>query len=423
MGRDRPIPRSFSCRRVAVRRKAKSRALGIAGAAALGAAVTLDAIGARGALQAFVPFAGVAGNALLIAALFAAVGGPRRDARLEIDDNDLVLDRGGRRTVIPRSSIRGGWVVPEGEHAVAYVELTNGDVVRAELASPDDANALLEAAGVAAHQRALRVRMGPRWKAAAIGAGGALYAMFQIFPVFIEAPRLVSLGVAGAFMAAMAWLSAWLLGPFTVVIGTDGLEIRRGVRRKFVPYAHIRSVDTLGRDVLLELRDGQWVTITSSSDDRAHRDAVLERIRRAIENAPAVGASEVALSALDRNGSAFDVWLERLRAAAQRGGTYRNAQLSVDVIARVLSDARTAPERRIGAAVALRAIDANVAAEQIRVAAASSASEPVRVALERVLEDKLDEHCVDQAADAHAGGSAGTVKPEASRAAVPVART
>jgi hypothetical protein len=78
---------------------------------------------------------------------------------------------------------------------------------------------------------------------------------------------------------------------------------------------------------------------------------------------------------------------------------YRGVHLARPTLEQVLEDPAAPAERRIGAALALRALDATYAT-RVRVAAESCANELLRIALEKVADDDVDVDVVDDASRA-----------------------
>jgi hypothetical protein len=102
------------------------------------------------------------------------------------------------------------------------------------------------------------------------------------------------------------------------------------------------------------------------------------------------------LSALDRAGRPLSAWREALASLLEGTRAYREEPIDRRTLVRVLADVDVPAERRIAAAIAL-APQGGDTAERIREAAAASASEPLRVALERAADGTIDDETVDQA--------------------------
>jgi len=95
------------------------------------------------------------------------------------------------------------------------------------------------------------------------------------------------------------------------------------------------------------------------------------------------------------------VWRAELVALTDEQGdaAYRGIHLPRTTLEDVLDDGSAPAERRIGAALALRALDPSYAT-RVRLAAGSSANEHLRIALEKVADDDVDVGIVEDASRA-----------------------
>jgi hypothetical protein len=100
---------------------------------------------------------------------------------------------------------------------------------------------------------------------------------------------------------------------------------------------------------------------------------------------------------LDRGGRSLAAWRAALVDLARAGSSYRVAGLSPDDLAAVVGSPEAAVDRRIGAAIALRASGHPGAGERIRIAAERCASARVRAALQRVSEGAEEDEAVAEA--------------------------
>ncbi len=239
----------------------------------------------------------------------------------------------------------------------------------------------------------LRVRMGQRLDGPAWAAAATFFGALQMTPLLVLVALRLGLPVPGGVaLVTAATLGLWVLSrrhlsPAELVLGADGVAWQQGGCSRFAAYGVITAVAPEGRDVALTLRGGRRVRLSGTRADPVLQSTVVARIRAGMT--AAAGEIPPTLALLDRQGRTLPVWREALRALGA-GGVYRAMALSVDDLGRAMTDPRVPAERRIGAALALSAADPE-ARTRIRVAAEASASDTVRVALEQIARDALDE--------------------------------
>lgn len=149
------------------------------------------------------------------------------------------------------------------------------------------------------------------------------------------------------------------------MIGDDGVRVERGWGARF-----FRT-----RDPRL------WSALRGFGLDDVR---VASALRRAEERASAM-TTAAEPRAFARDGRSLDEWRRRL--AAMFEGGYRAGPKTTEEAASVLRSAASAPDERVGAAMALR-VAGDV--ERVRAAAAGIADERVRVALEAVASEADD---------------------------------
>lgn len=204
------------------------------------------------------------------------------------------------------------------------------------------------------------------------------------------------------------------------VVGDDGVDVDTGSGHRFVPFARVAEVDWDESSVILELRDGDSVTLSLMPPDtmratgqgtvaraQARRDALHERIRQRLAEWSArekSGHDEGgAVSLLDRNGRTLDAWCSAVRALVPEAGlSYRHLVLDQDTVANVLEDPHASVERRVAAAFALARRDDPEVRQRVRVVMEACASVPVRAAIDRAMHDALDEQTLDLVLEATA---------------------
>jgi membrane protein implicated in regulation of membrane protease activity len=322
-------------------------------------------------------------------------------AKLERVGERLALESSGlfgrRRRLL---DVRGGHILPEGRTSRAELHLATGDRVLVD--TPDDASAeaVLRLAGVdASHQRArfrLADPVGVVFAAmlllslALIPAGLALTALSTVLP--LAAASVLGLAAAVGF----TWFGLAATGMPEIAVGTDGLSYRRLRRDRFIPLGDITDVRASGMSLLIHLRDGsvrRIRSVTTVAADRAW--ALARRVREAQgvhgELLPAQ------LEVLDRRGRAVSDWLRALADVARAGTSYRSVGLTAEDLEAIVQSPDVTPERRIAAALALRAASPDTAPERLRIAAAQCASPGVRVVLEQASEGEVEESAVAEA--------------------------
>lgn len=331
---------------------------------------------------------------------------PRMRGSLAVDAQGVHFERGFGTRHIPRARVEGGWLVHDRERAEVELQLRGGDVVSTSVYTPDEAHAVLDAAGVDPSKRALTMQLGGAAIRSAIAVGSLVPATCAASMVSLGVGALLRLpSVALGFLiftlvALCVPLSLRVFGPPRVQVGHDGVSVQEGFRSWFVPFDQIVNASSQGFDVVLVLRDNQVRRIRAIGTGASRRAALLERIQAGIMASRQPRDLSARLTVLDRNGRTLDAWKQALHAVVNDRDAYRHTGLTRDEIAAALDDPRAAPDRRIGAAYALSLSDKQQAAGRVRVAVDTIAHEPVRVALERAAEGELDEAVVTAASEA-----------------------
>ncbi|MEP7121052.1 MAG: hypothetical protein ABJE95_09090 [Byssovorax sp.] len=318
---------------------------------------------------------------------------------IRCDRNDLVIERGGLRRV-PLAEVETGFVVPTRAGTSVELHLKGGDVIDVGVRAADEAAALLRSARVDVARQRCRIQLvdqNARLFIALFTAGALAYCSLPALGILAVLFR----GDTGA----LVW--ACLLALSTVValrgtalpeltIGTDGIAFKRGFRETFVPFEELVEIRPAGLGILVRTRDGRSRTIFSPAGVGPERfEALLLRIREAM--AARAQGRQPALELLDRRGRSVREWRVALAEVARRGTSYRDVGISIDDLEAVIGSPDATPERRLAAAVALRAAAHPAATSLIRVAAAQCASQRLRVALEKVGEGDDDDLALAEA--------------------------
>lgn len=433
-----------------------ARVFGRAGAGSLAAC-----LGLAGAGIALPPPAGVlaglfAASAAMLAVglcvagaavwLLAAWGAARQRASVRVSDA-LYLELEGRRRAIPLPAVRGA-LLRRGGRALTLTT-DEGLVLTLALAEPAEARRLLDAIAEGSPAAAWRARVylpaPPRLRKALAVAFAAAVALLA-GALADGAVALAASALAGITFWVLAEIAGWPCRRAELVVGNDGVALRRAGRERFLPLASIAGVVATEHGLALALAGGERLDLDllppalrrpalAEADPALDRDPradpapeaarprllgwlrgrapqplsghlaagrrarALHLLRERLGIAGGAGVERVARSGgstaaalLERRGRALPVWQETLRALVrQAGGGYRVAALSSDQALEVLQDGRAPVEVRIGAAMALSTGDDRAATRRLRAAIAACASEEVRAALEQAAEGELEE--------------------------------
>lgn len=339
--------------------------------------------------------AGLLGLTMFGAAAVAGVtmlelGNTRGAAR--IADGALWLMPGNRRVAL--DDLEMGYVVPAKKPRLELVR-KNGTAIVIEADDVAAADAFLAATGLDVAKRRCRVTFTDpiaRIVAALVLLGALGYAaMFGLAFFMAVLPKQIAL---------ISWITALLLSVVGVVqitappeltIGVDGISIRRTFGTIFVPLDEVQEVRPAGLAVEIVRRGKPTIRLNAISGVQVARLEALQV--RVLQAQAARNASGAPVWLLDRGERSFTAWRDALGSVTQTAGSYRAQGLSPDDLAAILEGAKESVERRLGAAIALASIDAN----RVRIAAAASANEHVRIALESVANGSIDEAEIESA--------------------------
>jgi hypothetical protein len=372
----------------------------------LGNGLVLVALAGIGAA----PVLGVAGW------LASLLRGSVRDAVLVVDAKGARVD-GARSPLVRREEVASGIVVPRGTAWDVELETRGGDVARVGVADESSADRLLAALGLGAAQRRTTVRFARLFSRLALG-----FATFVVLTwISMIAARIVA-GPAGA-PAAMGIgslcaypLAALLIGPINrallwteVIVGVDGLSVRKGLSRRFIPFADVvraelynrrfmgrgRTIDVPG-GIELWKADGSSEQVPLDPDDAQLRTAILQRIRQSLAVRRAADEPEALLDALARKGRTATSWRRDL-SQLWRDAAYRDRVVRREDVAVALEDVAAPAEQRVGAAIALVASGDPEAPARVRIAADACADPALREALTAIAADEESDAVIDAA--------------------------
>jgi len=379
-------PESFACKGAELQRRRVAHALIVIG---LGAMLVVAYLGARlpyeyvGWRHAWLPLGVMAALAIFFTLAVSYAYGFRRAGTVTLDDTGMILRTGtkSREERVARREVTSGYTIPRtGE---VKLELTGARGLRLELQEGDAGERLLERLGQSVRSRALaaplRGELGALTKGlvALLVSSVASLALFGSFfgPQHLLVTLFVSLAASTTFTAFVLRRFGW---P-KVYVGIDGVRVAGGLRARFVPYVDIGPVHEMSGELQVALRDGTLLHLQTVGQSHDEIAALARRIEQG--RAACLTGATNDLGALGRDGRSIHQWNVDVRRTAIASGGFREQALGREDYERLLLDARAPTDQRIGAALALRAVDPDAPA-RIRVAATASANEKLRVALE-----------------------------------------
>jgi hypothetical protein len=264
-------------------------------------------------------------------------------------------------------------------------------------ATRDEARRLLASLGLAPEQR----RYTFRWRSWDLRfwswLGTAAILGFLVAPILFMERGLTSVCILPAVpLLAAEVVSRWLSYRETT-IGLDGIEASSPSGRTFVRFANVRELRAEHAAVLVETHDGHRHRCLA--DLPSHLDGAL--FERASAGLVAARARTVARrpeeALLERGDHSFAEWKRRASEAIETAAAFRRTPLDVDDLRAILADPTAPAERRLAAAIAVSRRASQP--DDVRMAAQSTASPRMRVALEEIAEGEASERSVAAALD------------------------
>lgn len=177
-----------------------------------------------------------------------------------------------------------------------------------------------------------------------------------------------------------------------VIVGDDGVEIRRVFGSRFVAIADVRDVRLDERALYVALRDGRTVRLgygVRTGSGAAAKQAALarsllgDRIREAMRVA-SVRAEGSEIVELRRGARTPQEWLAALRQVAAGATQYREGAIRFEDVEKIATDGSAPNELRVGAAIVLRLAEPERSRDLVRIAAEATAATEARTVLEAI---------------------------------------
>ena len=333
---------------------------------------------------------------------------------IEIDPLAVRIRCGGTREVSLRDQIKSAYYVSRyvrgseriiaGGRRAATVEvvLEDGDIVSIEVASVEKAREVIARLGFGPGQRRVTMSLGsPPRRLYHLLIGVAAYYIGRVFAMPFHligatwSEAVAVLALPAAMFAVYFGLKSLMREP-ELVVGSDGVLVRSGRKRRFLPASSIRGIEqaSIALPLLIHTSDRDLSdVIDGKALDLERRGAAASLLSERFLATPPPSSRDVLSDTFARGDRSLADWKNELAGRAQ-AGSYRTPAQHEDDAAAVLASVRASDEERAGAALALRI--AGEPKERIRIAASGVADEQLRDALEAIAEEESDE-AVDRA--------------------------
>ncbi len=404
-----PEPLSLESPSIASRVRSLPRALGWAGAGAyLLPAWALVISRALGVYSHDIEMAHAIG---LITCLTAGLLGfglanrPGRPGRVEVDDHGIRLHIRGETKHIVSPMITSAVIVPSSRGCRVEIALEDDTTLSIEAEEPQ-ARALLERIEQSKHAASMTIGMQtptPVWMALTVFGS---YCAHIVLSVVLYELGLYTPWLLAAVPTLSALVTFVLLASTHVVVGDDGIQLRRALGSRFISFDAMQAVAlTPDGRLRITLAGGEVVHIGSRSAGHTYASALAKRIDEL--KSPEHGAAAAAMQQLTRGDRSIAAWREALRGLLSAQPGYRGPRLSPREALEVVVDPSRRVEQRVGAVLALAdsgALD-DAARKRLRIAADASANPQLRVVLQGAAEDALEDAAIAEAVEADATAS------------------
>jgi hypothetical protein len=187
------------------------------------------------------------------------------------------------------------------------------------------------------------------------------------------------------------------LGLTTVTLASDGVRKHGVFGSRFIAWRDVVEVVPLldafrPLGIRLVARDGRGMNLEASGDQYLELRERLEEDRRNFE-ARIVSGLDPDLFA--RKGLSVEAWRVRVAEVVGAGGSFRTAEIRLEDVVCVLEDPGADAEVRVGAALALAALEPVKAARIVGLTAHHVGEDRLRAALVEATEREPDEEVLD----------------------------
>lgn len=304
-----------------------------------------------------------------------------------------------------REELVQGAIVPTDEALLVRLERRRGPALLVRVRDEAEGQALLHALGFDAEHVAAQMHVSSGLVAMSVGR----QLLYTLGPAFIVQALgmafLFAFGKEGApvFVGSIVALMAWILSigywPTTVRVGTDGIYTRWLTRERFTPLDRIRIATTYDEivstkrqhGVKLTLTNGEELRIPTGQTDIGASDA--RRLHHRIYEAMTARGSgaKAPTATLARGSRPVLEWIRELKRVGSGVVDHRTQALPLDSLLGVVEDASASGPERAGAALAAVSAADAAAKDRVRIAAETSASPKLRIALTRIADEAGDE--------------------------------
>lgn len=368
--------------------------------------LALSAFFTKGSTAMLAFYAGLFGTMTLSYGMRSVKGAKADEGALSVDEKAVTF---AGKVLVQREELKQAFVVP-GQGAPLVRLDKKGRFERPmflRLSDRAEADAFMRALGLDAEHTAAEMRVATMLMGWSIGK----QMLALLVPALLFVPTLMFLVKTTTLVLALSvayvlYCIALSVAPTTVRIGTDGIVTKWLGRTRFIPHSQIITVSTYEeargtkrhRGVQLMLKTGEVVKLPTGQRDVAVTDAAqleqrIDEARQAFQRGATAGTTDV-LARGDR--TAAD-WIRYLRGVGAGAVGPRAPAIPPDVLLRVVEDSKAAPLERASAAVAAIASGGDDAKQRVRIAADTTVSPKLRVALERIADgaEETDESLLE----------------------------
>ncbi len=334
-------------------------------------------------------------------------------SRARIAGRSLLLGDGAAEQLIARDAIASAYAagVENGRERLD-IELHSGERLALDYPA-GEATRAIHALGLDPTRHVTRIPLyepNARVVHSVAGVGLGLIGWVMLGSLALDmSPRgffATALGAAIAVITTLPFMLAGYAlsqnGLHHVVIGAEGLEYTfatfKGKQRRHLSFSEMAKVaiesSGTGRafvtHVVAYMDSGEKVLVAAFPATTPPREAIA--IRAAIEAARLRYAKSEAPKGLawlepSRDGT----WLDELRKLARSEGNYRGMAMTRERLLEIVDDPRVTARHRLAAAFVLKERNDDEGVQRVRVAAETTASPRVRVALESIAEGRAEE--------------------------------